>query len=340
MINSHTDSRFTTPVLFIIFNRPHTTKQVFEAIRKARPTRLYIAADGPRVGRPDDAVKCAESKRIATLIDWPCEVKTLFRDRNLGCGEGPSTAISWFFEHETEGIILEDDCLPSQSFFTYCAQMLEHYRNDTRIMEIGGNNLERPEERDKDYSYSFSNHIYIWGWATWRRAWNLHSYRMKHYEEISRKKYLDDFYDTPVEHNFFSYIFEKMHRGDQQTNRHTIWDYQWQFACTIHSGLILVPNGNLVRNLGFGNDATNTLNPNGVGYDLPAEEMQFPLRHPEFVMVDKERDYKIFRRLNSTAASRIKANVKRFLPKSIMQKVFKPILALFAVQSGYAMAKK
>ena len=340
MISSTTDSRFTTPVLFVIFNRPTTTKQVFEAIRKVKPTKLYIAADGPRERRPDDAMKCAESKRIATAIDWPCEVHTLFREKNLGCGEGPATAITWFFEHETEGIILEDDCLPSPSFFPYCAEMLARYRDDNRIMEIGGNNLETPNVREQEYSYGFSNHIYIWGWATWRRAWKLHDFRMNHYKEIAHKGYLNHHYKTNVEHDFFNYIFEKMYEGDDKTNRKTIWDYQWQFACTINSGLIVVPNRNLVRNLGFGTDATNTLNPNGVGYNLPAEEMDFPLKHPEFVMVDKERDYRIFRKLNSTPASRIKANVKRIIPKSFLEKVLKPLMSMFSYQTSYMVAKK
>ena len=136
------------------------------------------------------------------------------------------------------------------------------------------------------------------------------------------------------------YIFEKMHEGDHRTNRKTIWDYQWQFACTIHSGLILVPNRNLVRNLGFGTDATNTLNPRGVGNDLPAEEIELPLKHPEFVMVDRDRDFRIFRKLNSTPASRIKARVKRLIPKTILENILKPILGLLSVHAKYEVAKK
>jgi len=324
-----TSSRLTTPVLFVIFNRPGTTRQVFEAIRQARPTKLYIAADGPRPDRPGEAEKCAEVRTIATAVDWDCEVRTLFREKNLGCGEGPATGISWFFEHESEGIILEDDCLPSQTFFRFCAEMLERYRNDTRVMEIGGNNLEQPRDRDGEHSYWFSNHIYIWGWATWRRAWKMHDFKMNHYQEIHSKKYLDRCYDSIYERDFYEYVFEKMYEGDERTSRKTIWDYQWQFACKINSGLIVVPNKNLVRNLGFGNDATNTLNPNGVGNDLKLEEMEFPLKHPQFVMPDRVRDMRIFRFLSTSAASRLKSNLKRVIPKKMVVNVLRPIMYLF-----------
>src|SRR5687767_5181884 len=142
-----------TPVLFLIFCRPEPTERVFEAIRKAKPTRLYVAADGSRGDSPGEAERCEQSRQIATSVDWDCEVHTLFRDKNLGCGRGPSTAITWFFEHETEGIILEDDCMPSPSFFSYCAELLARYRDDTRIMHIAGTNLEKPQPRDQEHSY-------------------------------------------------------------------------------------------------------------------------------------------------------------------------------------------
>jgi len=328
-MSSSTTSRLTTPVLFVIFNRPNTTRQVFEAIRKAKPTKLYIAADGPRPDRPGEAEKCAEVRRIATAVDWDCEVRTLFREKNLGCGEGPATGISWFFEHESEGIILEDDCLPSQTFFRFCTEMLERYRYDTRVMEIGGNNLEQPQHRDQEHSYWFSNHIYIWGWATWRRAWKMHDFKMNHYQEINSKKYLNGCYDTIYERDFYEYVFEKMYQGDERTSRKTIWDYQWQFACKINSGLIVVPNKNLVRNLGFGNDATNTLNPNGIGNNLTLEEMEFPLKHPRFIIPDRIRDMRIFRYLSTSRSFRIKSNLKRFIPKKMVANVLKPIMYLF-----------
>src|SRR5688572_20529443 len=184
-----------TPVLFLIFNRPAVTKQVFEAIREMRPTRLYIAADGPRPAIPNELDNCRKAREAALAVDWECQVKTLFRDKNLGCGRGPSTAITWFFEHETEGIILEDDCMPSPSFFSYCAELLARYRDDTRIMHIAGTNLEKPQQRDQEHSYHFSNFTYCWGWATWRRAWKFHDFDMKLYNEINKKNCLEGHYN-------------------------------------------------------------------------------------------------------------------------------------------------
>jgi hypothetical protein len=323
------NTTFTTPILLLIFNRPSTTKMVFEAIREMKPAKLYVAADGPRANKPGEELKCEEARRIATAVDWDCEVHTLFREDNLGCGRGPASGISWFFEHETEGIILEDDCFPVPSFFWFCSELLERYRNDTRVMQIGGNNLEPPRQREEEYSYTFSNLTYIWGWATWRRAWKYHDFEMNQYREITEKKYLNDYYDTIYEHDFFQYVFHKMHEGDQRTNRNTIWDYQWQFACQINSGLIIVPNRNLVINLGIGDNATHTVDPKGIGHDLILEEIEFPLRHPEFIMVDKQRDRQNFSRMHTSVSSRFKSNVKRIIPKPVLEKMVKPILYMF-----------
>jgi hypothetical protein len=318
----------STPVLFIVFNRPELTQQVFNAIQNAKPTRLYIAADGPRSNVLGEAQRCAEAKRIATAIDWDCEVRTLFRDENLGCGKGPSTAITWFFEHETEGIILEDDCLPSASFFNFCAELLEHYRFDTRVMGIGGNNFEEGPLRNMEYSFRFSHHTCIWGWATWRRAWKFHDFHMTLYEEIHKKRYLDSSFNSIYERDFYQYIFEKMYEGDERTSSKTIWDYQWQFACMIHSGLTIVPNNNLVTNLGFGTHATNTVNPVGVGHNLLLEAMEFPLRYPEFMMVDQSKDSLLFKFVNTSTLSRFRSQVKNILPKKIIEKLVKPLMAL------------
>ena len=183
-----------TAVLLVIFNRPETTQVVFEAIRKAKPPRLYVAADGPRTEVPSDAKKCKEAREIINQVDWDCEVKTLFREKGLGCGLGPSSAFTWFFEHEEDGIILEDDCLPSQSFFWFCEELLERYRHDNRVMHIGGNNFLNGWQKDRDYSYYFSNSGHIWGWATWRRAWKLFDFNISLYEKLKGKNYFQNFF--------------------------------------------------------------------------------------------------------------------------------------------------
>lgn len=323
------DKPLHTPVLFIIFNRPETTKQVFEAIRKAKPLRLYIAADGPRKNVPGDSEKCEVTRSISSLVDWDCEVRTLFRTENLGCGRGPCSAITWFFEHETEGIILEDDCLPSQSFFPFCAELLEKYRDDTRVMQIGGNNMEA-HYREDDYSFSFSNHILIWGWATWRRAWKFHDFEMKHYKEIKEKAYMEGSFGSIYERDFLGYVFEKMYTNDEQTNARYTWDYQWQFACKINSGLVIVPHRNLVKNLGFGYDSTNTKNATGIGHNLKLETMKFPLRYPEFMMVNNLKDRQTFRMVNTSPISRVKSHIKNFIPEKVVEKFVRPMLSLLS----------
>jgi len=288
-----TEFSFRTAVLFIIFNRPGTTQIVFEAIRRARPPRLYVAADGPRLHVGSDKNKCEEARKIVELVDWACEVKTLFHDENLNCGRAPSTAMNWFFMNEEEGIILEDDCVPSQSFFRYCQELLEKYRHDNRVMHIGGNNFLGGWYNDPEYSYYFSRSGHIWGWATWRRAWQKFDFDILLYEKMKQNGFFD---------NFFLNRLEKMYRlrrfDKTAANRGKVdwWDYQWDFARFANSGLAIVPNRNLVRNLGFGQDATHTVNGTNHMKSLKAMEMEFPLKHPAFVMRDTESDKKYFSR--------------------------------------------
>src|SRR5688572_20455468 len=279
MAQSTTD----VPVLFMVFNRPDTTQKVFEAIRREKPKRLFVAADGPRSNKPGEREKCEEVRAIATSVDWECDVKTLFRKENLGCGRAPAEAISWFFDHVEEGIILEDDCLPSHDFFLYCQELLERFRYDTRVMEIGGNNLLEPEYRDNQYSYYFSNHNMIWGWATWRRAWKMYDFEMNLYKKLRNSQYLECFFHTDQEFSYFKYIFDKT-ISDIKTI--TWWDYQWEFIRRANAGLTIVPQKNLVINLGLGSNATHTLDAKGPGAELKMETITFPLKHPEFVVAD------------------------------------------------------
>lgn len=324
------DTPLNTPVLFLVFNRPETTTRVFEAIRKARPVRLYVVADGAREGRGVEEIKrCEEVRKIATAVDWECQVHTLFRTENLGCGRGLSGAITWFFEQETEGIILEDDCLPSPAFFRFTSELLERYRDDTRVMEIGGNNFEEVGDSDTDYSYRFSKLTYIWGWATWRRAWKLNDFHMKHYNEVNEKQFLEASYPGLYERDFFQYVFRKMHAGDDKISSRTIWSYQWQFACMIHSGLIVVPSSNLVINLGFGSEATNTHSTTAAGHDLILEAIDFPLRHPPFMMVDPVKERKVFKMIATSSSSRIRSQIKNLLPHYLVEKVVRPIVQSF-----------
>jgi hypothetical protein len=278
------NKQFTTPVLFLIFNRPETTKRVFECIREAKPTHLYIAADGARKDKIGEAELCFQTREIKKCVDWDCEVKTLFRNENLGCKIAVSSAINWFFENEEEGIILEDDCLPNQSFFMFCQDLLNYYREDERVMHIGGTNFQGGIDRGKD-SYYFSKYNHIWGWATWKSAWTKYDVSMKMYSPEKTTQLLQSIFDTKREVNYWEKIFNDVHSGKINT-----WDYQWTYAIWKHNGVAVLPNKNLVSNIGFDKDATHTASKDvmSVG-NIPTHKIDV-ITHPQTIFVDKEAD--------------------------------------------------
>lgn len=272
-----------TAVLFLTFNRPDTTKQVFEAIRQAKPPRLYVAADGPRADKAGEAEKCEEVRQIAAQVDWDCEVQTLFREENLGCKYAVSGAITWFFENEEQGIILEDDCLPSQSFFWFCEELLERYKNDKRIMMVSGyNNAQSFQQKSH---YFFSNIGGIWGWASWRRAWDCYEVEPVRLASL----YECDFYKLEFLLGQSIYKKRKEHFYSLLQGLNT-WDYQWSFARHFNSGLSCVSSSSLVENIGFGEDATHTK----VGTDhVTKSEISFPIYENKIVIADKVYDEKV-----------------------------------------------
>ncbi len=236
-----------TAVLFLIFNRLDTTQQVFESIRKAKPPRLYIAADGARALKEGESEKVeAVRDYVMTNIDWECQVMTLFRETNMGCKYAVSSAISWFFSQEEQGIILEDDCLPSQSFFWFCEELLEKYKNDQRIMMVSGTNYLLDVRDEIDGGYLFSRHFSIWGWATWRRAWNTYDVELDFCtdEFIARRDYSYLALNGRLE-RFYKNCLELI-----RDKRVDTWDYQWVFNCIYNYGLSIVPPVNLISNLG------------------------------------------------------------------------------------------
>ena len=306
----------TTPVLLLIFNRPDTTRAVLAAIGRARPTRLYVAADGPRPGHPTDAAACAAA-RAAVLagIDWPCEVITQFRSHNLNCGVGPATAISWFFEQEEAGIILEDDCVPALSFFGYCQELLARYAHDTRVMHIGGNNFssdaQGPLPAGAD-SYYFSSQVNSWGWATWRRAWQLFDFQLTAFGELRRSGHLAGLYSSALEGRYRLAKIAGVLRLPPPAH---VWDYQWHFAIASNSGLCTVPAVNLVGNIGFGTLGTHTLDGADDQANVPVAELPGPLRHPTRVLADRPRDQRRFREfLRSRVAVKMRRLIARLRP--------------------------
>lgn len=244
----------SAPVLFLVFNRPAETGRVFEAIAAARPRQLFVAADGPRSEIEGELERCLQVRGIIDSVDWECEVKTLFREDNLGCGKAVSGAISWFFEHVEEGIILEDDCLPLPEFFPYCESLLLKYRDQEDVMMIGGSNFQPPENQ-KSCQYYFSKIPHIWGWATWRRAWQQYDYSLSSLPSYIGTGRWRDLSEDPDVCFYWMKSFCATHSGLIDT-----WDYQCVYAILARAGLSITPGVNLIQNISISADATHTRN--------------------------------------------------------------------------------
>lgn len=281
---SEVDFKLNTPVAFIIFNRPDTAQRVFNEIRKAKPTQLLVIADGPRTSRPGEDEKCKQTRAIIKQVDWDCKVLTNFSDVNLGCKVRVSSGLDWVFNEVEEAIILEDDCLPDSTFFKYCQELLEFYREDERIMMISGDNHLFGKKIIGD-SYYFSQNAYIWGWASWRRAWNKYDVTMKIWPQVRDDKGLERIFDNKALRKYWTHIFEEVYHGKIDT-----WDYQWVFTCFLQKGLNVTPNRNLISNIGFGDGATHTLDDHAITANMAVEPMKFPLTHPQFLINDLEAD--------------------------------------------------
>lgn len=285
-------SPLKTAVLLMVFNRIGTTKQVFEAIRLAKPPRLYIAADGARENKEGEADKVKQVRKyIMDRIDWECKVSTLFREKNLGCKYAVSGAINWFFENEEMGIILEDDCLPSQSFFWFCQELLNKYRHDTRVMHIAGMTYVNKKDNPNKYSYRFVRVGGIWGWATWRRAWQLYELNMETFLQAKKERIFNDlFIGEPKIGNLYKKWFDKAF-GNNYT-----WDYQWTYTKLINSSLNIMPSKNLVLNIGHGtSEATHTGIKDKRYSNMELYELEFPLIHPKFMAIDRKFNYENFK---------------------------------------------
>ena len=292
-----------TPVLFLIFNRPETTERVFQEIRNARPARLYVAADGPREQVPGESARVQAARAVLGKVDWPCEVQTLFRDRNLGCKAAVSSGITWFFDREPEGIILEDDCLPSKSFFGYCRELLARYRNETRVMMIGGTNYVA-DAVHLPASYCFSRYFSIWGWASWRRVWKQYDIEMKDWPRRKKEQELRRFYEQGFMRRHMAQLFDLAYEGRVDT-----WDAQFAYSCLFHGGLSAVPGVNLISNIGAigTHTAANVKN-----VFLPTAEMDAAtLVHPGEISPDRRHDTVFFERLFRKSAYETARDIAR-----------------------------
>lgn len=271
-----------TPVLLLAWRRPDCTRKVIDALRQVRPTVLYVACDGPSPQRAGEAEAVAATRAlVANAIDWPCRVERLFADANQGCRLGVSRAISWFFEQESEGIILEDDCVPHPDFFGYCAALLERYRHDSRVWCISGSNHQQGHHRG-DGSYFFSRYNHCWGWASWRRCWQHYDGELSRWPLLRSSGLLATVFDDPLEARWWGAIWDRLLAEGKPDS----WAYRWTFSCFSQGGLTALPNRNLVANIGFDGRASNTHRRRP---EMRAEPLG-PLRHPSFVLRDRAAD--------------------------------------------------
>lgn len=299
-----------TPVALFVFKRPDTTEKVFEAIRQAKPTKLFVIADGPRTDRPGEVDKCEATRAIIEQVDWECEVVKNFSDTNLGCAKRVSSGLDWVFSNVEEAIILEDDCLPHPTFFPFCEELLEKYRYDTRIGTIGGVNFQFGRRRTND-SYYFSIYNHCWGWASWKRAWQYYDLNIKLWTKIQKEGFLNDILINREAVGCWNRIFQSVYDNSSGIT----WDYQWTFACWIQSSLSIIPNVNLISNIGFGTGATNcSLNSTSPYNSMLCQEIEFPLKHPKFVIRDFQADSFTQRTLfKETKLQLLKYNIRKLL---------------------------
>lgn len=275
-----------TPVLLIGFNRPDNMGEVFAQIQKAQPSKLYIAVDGPRTNKEGEAEKCQECCNYTKKVDWACELHTLFRETNVGCALGVSGAISWAFETEERLIILEDDCVPNQSFFSFCDEMLERYKDDTRVWQISGRSYHANSKFFEHSDYIFSHYAHIWGWATWKRCWDQFDLKMSDFNEFIKLGGALNVFQTPFLGKRSNKGFKARYQDIENLSSHT-WDYQWSYTKLKNGGLGIVPRYNLVANIGGAAGAHAT----GQYVDtLTVSEMPDVLIHPRFVIDNSEYD--------------------------------------------------
>lgn len=299
-----------TPIAFIIFNRPKCTRQVFERIRDARPEKLYLIADAARVHKSGETEKCAETRRIVEdMIDWPCEVHKNYAEKNMGCGQRIISGLNWLFNHEDSAIILEDDILPNATFFPFCSEMLKLYSEDERVMQIAGYNELQYQAKDQS-SYIFSRYTPIWGWATWKRAWICYQDSILESEHIKTCLYKNNY--SSIEAELLISRIRMIESGLLDT-----WDIHWRASCLYQDGLSIIPSKNLIKNIGFGTDATHTISPLNLQRWKQTNPLVFPLRHPSRIDIDQRHENSLsLKRKLTTKVEQIKDVIFQHLPFS------------------------
>ncbi len=302
-------NQLNTPILVIIFNRPHLVQGLFDELKKQRPKQLFVFCDGARKEKVGEKELLDKSKAIfETQIDWQCELKKYYLDQNKGAGRAVSSAIKWFFENVEQGIILEEDCFPGQDFFPYCEELLERYKDDEKVMFIGGNNFQ--ETNTSPYSYYFSSYAHIWGWATWRNTIDGYSFDVENISNKEFRKILKKYFNHSWhERGYWIDRFKLIKK-----NKINSWDYQLLFNIWRKNGVCIIPSVNLVKNVGFSKDAIHCTNIDNDFANLSLSDIM-PLSHPKTVEINKDADNFFFKKYNYKSALRL---LYRFLRRNLL----------------------
>jgi hypothetical protein len=278
-------AQLDTPVALILFRRPDRTRRVFEAIRAARPKRLFLIADGPRPGNAEDARGCEEARAVVERVDWPCEVTHDFAPENLGLRGRIPSGIDGVFSEVERAILLEDDCVPHPTFFPYCEQLLDRYTDEERVVHLAGSQL-LSEPPNGGASYHFSRYVHIWGWATWRQAWRHYDGALDEWHALGRRRRearLRRWFSSERERNYWRYVWDEHYEEEN-------WSAQWSYVCISRDALAVTPNRNMITNVGFGADASNASeDPLRIG-NRPLQGISFPLSHPSSIEADTAAD--------------------------------------------------
>lgn len=277
--------QFDTPILFLTYNRISTSQKVFEAIREVRPSRLYFASNSANSEDPIEISKINEVRNLINKIDWNCQVQTLYQEKHLPVKVSIITSINWFFKNEEQGIILEDDCLPSIAFFKFAGELLVKYKYDMRVWHIGGVCTLSSENFSNEDSYYFSKFNHIWGWATWKSRWDHYDSTMPSYHRFIKDQCINNIFDSDKLCKMWIKYFD-----DAYNNKINTWDYQWYFTTWINNGLSIIPSKNLVSNIGFGNAATHTTDVTSKLANMKVDNFFQIKKHPEIILANYKYD--------------------------------------------------
>lgn len=313
-----------SPVLFLVFNRPDVTRLTWENIKKVKPKRLYVVADGPRENRKDENELCLKVREMfKSEIDWECDYFFDFRTKNMGCKLGVSRAISWFFQNEESGIILEDDCLPTASFFKFCDELLPLYKDDDRIMQISGSNFlssKKYHPNKNQLTYYISTINDIWGWATWRRAWNKYDIQLNNYDLFKKNKLLKNYYQNSEIYKWINQYIESSALPESK-----VWSTQWVYYMIVNSGYTIAPSSNLVQNIGMLGEGTNTADSFLQYQDHIGVEIEpFILQHPNEFKIRYDLDRIRFELIKKTDPAASKLRRLRVRLSKLRRKISSP----------------